>query len=214
MEKKAKTKVVAFVWGAKFIQFLAVPAVLFRSIWKKRMNSTFSLKSTEANRLSLESDSLGGRFFLETNFLWSQTLLGVQNSLESDSSWKPIFLGVRLSLEFYSPWSLTLLGVWLLFETDFPWSPTLLEVRLSLKSDSLWSQILLGIRPSLESYFHQVRLSLEWDSSPPFIGVHLSWNPTLLKVRLFLESDSPCSQTLHGEGLFSESERWGVIIPT
>ena len=161
-------------------------------------------------RLSWRSILLRDQFSLESD----STVLGVQNSLESDSSWKPIFLGVRLSLEFYSPWSLTLLGVWLLFETDFPWSPTLLEVRLSLKSDSLWSQILLGIRPSLESYFHQVRLSLEWDSSPPFIGVRLSWNPTLLKVRLFLESDSPCCQTLHGEGLFSESERWGVIIPT
>ena len=31
------------VWGAEFVQLLAAPAVLPRSIWKKRMNSTFSL---------------------------------------------------------------------------------------------------------------------------------------------------------------------------
>ena len=40
METEAKAKVVASVWGAKFVQFLAVLAVLLRSIWKKRLNST------------------------------------------------------------------------------------------------------------------------------------------------------------------------------
>ena len=47
MEREAKAKVVASVWGTEFIQFLAAPAVLPRSIWKKRLNSSFSYKSTE-----------------------------------------------------------------------------------------------------------------------------------------------------------------------
>ena len=38
MEAEAKAKVVASVWGATFIQFLAALAVLPRLIWKKRMN--------------------------------------------------------------------------------------------------------------------------------------------------------------------------------
>ena len=43
MEREAKAKVVASVLGAKFVQFLATLAVLPRSIWKKRMNSTLCL---------------------------------------------------------------------------------------------------------------------------------------------------------------------------
>ena len=43
MEKEAKPKVVVSVWGAEFVQFLAAPAVLPRSIWKKRINATFFL---------------------------------------------------------------------------------------------------------------------------------------------------------------------------
>ena len=39
MEREAKAKVVASVWGADFVQFLAALAILPRSIWKKRMNS-------------------------------------------------------------------------------------------------------------------------------------------------------------------------------
>ena len=37
---EAKTKVVASVWGAEFIQFLATLALFPRLIWKNRMNST------------------------------------------------------------------------------------------------------------------------------------------------------------------------------
>ena len=44
METEGKAKVVALVWGAKFVQFLAALAVLSRSIWKKRLNSTVSSK--------------------------------------------------------------------------------------------------------------------------------------------------------------------------
>ena len=47
MERLAKAKVVA-VWGADFVQLLAALAVLPRSIWKKRLNSSYSSKSTEA----------------------------------------------------------------------------------------------------------------------------------------------------------------------
>ena len=47
-EREAKAKVVASVWGAEFIKFLATQAVLPRSILKNRMNSIFSSKSTEA----------------------------------------------------------------------------------------------------------------------------------------------------------------------
>ena len=42
MEREAKAKVVASVWGAKFVIFLAVLAVLPQSIWEKRLNSTVS----------------------------------------------------------------------------------------------------------------------------------------------------------------------------
>ena len=40
METEAKAKVVASVWGADFVQFLAALAILPQSIWKNRMNST------------------------------------------------------------------------------------------------------------------------------------------------------------------------------
>ena len=58
METEAKTKVVASVWGAKFIPFLAALAVLPRSIWKNGMNSTFSFKSTEAKQLARQGFEL------------------------------------------------------------------------------------------------------------------------------------------------------------
>ena len=41
METEAKAKIVASVWGAKFVQFLAALAVLPWSILKKRLNSSF-----------------------------------------------------------------------------------------------------------------------------------------------------------------------------
>ena len=51
METEAKAKVVASGWGAEFIQFLAVLAILSRHIGKNSMNSTFSSKLTEAKQL-------------------------------------------------------------------------------------------------------------------------------------------------------------------
>ena len=42
MGTEAKAKVVASIWGAKFVKFLAALAVLPRSIRKNRMNSTVS----------------------------------------------------------------------------------------------------------------------------------------------------------------------------
>ena len=57
LEDKAiedKAKVVASVWGAECIQFLAALAVLPRSILKKRMNSTISSNSTEAKQRVLK----------------------------------------------------------------------------------------------------------------------------------------------------------------
>ena len=44
IELEDKVKVVAAVWGAKFVEFLAALAVLPLAIWKNRMNSTFSFK--------------------------------------------------------------------------------------------------------------------------------------------------------------------------
>ena len=46
MEREAKAKVVASVWGADFVQFLATLADLPQSKWKNRMNSTISSKPT------------------------------------------------------------------------------------------------------------------------------------------------------------------------
>ena len=43
---------VSSVCGADFVQFLALPAVLPRSIWKNRTNSTVSSKQTEAKQLA------------------------------------------------------------------------------------------------------------------------------------------------------------------
>ena len=40
METEAKAKVVPSVWGADIVQFLAALAVLPRSVWKKRFNSS------------------------------------------------------------------------------------------------------------------------------------------------------------------------------
>ena len=44
IELEDKAKVDASVWGTKFAQFLAALAILPQSIWKNRMNSTFSFK--------------------------------------------------------------------------------------------------------------------------------------------------------------------------
>ena len=44
IELEDKAKVVVSVWGTEFVQFLAALAVLPRSTWKNRMNSTFSFK--------------------------------------------------------------------------------------------------------------------------------------------------------------------------
>ena len=39
METEGKAKVVASVWEAEFVQFLAALAVFLQSIWKKWLNS-------------------------------------------------------------------------------------------------------------------------------------------------------------------------------
>ena len=52
LEDKNKTKVVASVWGAKFVQFLATLTVLPGSIRKNRMNLTFSFKLTKAKPIA------------------------------------------------------------------------------------------------------------------------------------------------------------------
>ena len=39
MEFEDMAKVVASVWGAEFVQFLAALAILPSSFWKKRLNS-------------------------------------------------------------------------------------------------------------------------------------------------------------------------------
>ena len=58
IEREAKAKVVASVWGADFVQFPAALADLPRSIWKKRLNSSYSSKS----RIRSGSATLRGRF--------------------------------------------------------------------------------------------------------------------------------------------------------
>ena len=52
MEREAKVRVVAPVWGADFVQFPAALAVLPRLILKNRMNSTVFSKPTEAKQLA------------------------------------------------------------------------------------------------------------------------------------------------------------------
>ena len=52
MEREAKAKVVASVWGADFLPFLAAVAVFSRSVWKERLYSSYPSKSTEAKHLA------------------------------------------------------------------------------------------------------------------------------------------------------------------
>ena len=52
MEREAKAKVFASVWGADFVQFSAALAVLPRSIWKNRRSSTVSSKPTKSKQLA------------------------------------------------------------------------------------------------------------------------------------------------------------------
>ena len=54
MEREAKAKVVASVWGKKCVQFVAALSVLPRFIWKNRMNSTDYSKSTEAKQIAVK----------------------------------------------------------------------------------------------------------------------------------------------------------------
>ena len=49
IKTEEKAKVVASVWGEECIQFLAALAILQRKIWKNRMNSSFSFKSSWCN---------------------------------------------------------------------------------------------------------------------------------------------------------------------
>ena len=46
-ESEGKGRRVCF-WGTEFVQFFAALAVLPRSVWKNRKNSSYSSKSTEA----------------------------------------------------------------------------------------------------------------------------------------------------------------------
>ena len=57
-ELEDKAKVVAFVWGNEFVQFLAPLAVLPWSIWKKRSNSSYFSKSTEVKQQALQGIEL------------------------------------------------------------------------------------------------------------------------------------------------------------
>ena len=52
VKRDAKAKVVASVWGPDYVQFLATLAVLPRSIWNNRMNSTVSSNPKEAKHLA------------------------------------------------------------------------------------------------------------------------------------------------------------------
>ena len=52
MGTEEKAKVVASVWGTEFVQFLATLAVLPRSMWKNRMNSTFSFNIDQGKTAS------------------------------------------------------------------------------------------------------------------------------------------------------------------
>ena len=49
MEREAKAKVIASVWGAKFIKFLAALAISHQDDMKNRMNSSFSSYHPGAN---------------------------------------------------------------------------------------------------------------------------------------------------------------------
>ena len=51
-EREAKAKVAESVVGAEFVQFLAALAILPLSIGKKRLNSSYSSKSTGAKQLA------------------------------------------------------------------------------------------------------------------------------------------------------------------
>ena len=52
MELEDMAKVVASVWVAKFVHFIAALTVLPQFIRKKRLNSSYSSKSTEAKQLA------------------------------------------------------------------------------------------------------------------------------------------------------------------
>ena len=76
MEREAKAKVVASVWGADFVQFPAALADLPRSIWKKRLNSSYSSKST----IRSGSATLRGRFLTRIylqEVLYKKTFTGM-----------------------------------------------------------------------------------------------------------------------------------------
>ena len=52
IEEGWREKQVCSLWGDEFIKFVAALAVLPRSFWKKRFNSSYSSKSTAAKQLA------------------------------------------------------------------------------------------------------------------------------------------------------------------
>ena len=52
MDREAKVKVIASVWGADLVKFLASLAVLPRLVGKNMMNSTVSSQPREAKQLA------------------------------------------------------------------------------------------------------------------------------------------------------------------
>ena len=68
MKLEDNAKVVVSVWGgggADFVQFLAALAILPQPIWKKKLNSPYSFKWTEAKQLAQQK--------IEQNLLLKQT---------------------------------------------------------------------------------------------------------------------------------------------
>ena len=63
---EAKAKVVESVWGGEFFSFLAVLAIFPRSIWKNRLNSSYSIPDFHTFLLDLSAMSLF-QLFIETH---------------------------------------------------------------------------------------------------------------------------------------------------
>ena len=89
METEGKANVVASVCGAVFVQFLTALAVLPRSIWKERLNSSYSFKIDRGKTTSAARNWTNtAPQTYSTTFAFASLSILLLCTLRQDSRWE------------------------------------------------------------------------------------------------------------------------------